>query len=52
MVVNYNIFPSDYLDGSNTRKKIINFCEKFPIIKTAVFDTIKEDERAAADQIC
>ena len=47
MVVNHNIFPSDYLDGSNTRKKIINFCEK-----TAVFDTIKEDERAAADQIC
>ena len=52
MVVNHNIFPTEYLDGNNATTKIINFRGKFLIIKTAAFDSIKEVERAAADQIC
>ena len=52
MVVNHNIFPTEYLNGNNATTKIIIFCGKFLIIKTAAFYSINEVERAAADQIC
>ena len=47
MVINNNILPLHYLNGSRLTPKIQTFCGSYPIIKVAVFKERSGLEQAA-----